>query len=241
MKCTLRHYVCESQGKGTARREGGGAGGGKEDGQGVKLRRWPPALPASSSVKRGGNGACFPGRRGPEPAQARPRLRDARRGAQPVPAQPSVRPGRPPRRPRLPHPLPHPSPSLPPRRAPYLGCSQAGSAMGPEGPRPPALQRRPGKQHRAGAREGPPGAACGRAGPLHHQHLQKRKKRPEVVQGVRAANQVPQVAAAAASAAPQMTRLLLSQGAAWRPSTPQVLAAPFRASSSQGSVAASWQ
>ena len=47
-----------------------------------------------------------------------------------------------------------PTAALPPGPAPYLGCSQAGSAPGPMGRRHRILQRRPERSTRRGAREG---------------------------------------------------------------------------------------
>lgn len=79
---------------------------------------------------------------------------------------------------------PLPSPPVPPsgpRRAPYLGCSQEGTARGFMRRRRQALQLRPGKNTRRGERggTGPASAWCGRAGPLHTQQFTERKKQAQ--------------------------------------------------------------
>lgn len=73
-------------------------------------------------------------------------------------------------------------PPHPPGRAPYLGCSQVGSATGPMGRRHQVCQRRPERNTHRGAREewlSGWAAWRGRAGPLRTQQFTKKKKKPK--------------------------------------------------------------
>lgn len=112
-------------------------------------------------------------------------------------------------------------PPHPPGRAPYLGCSQVGSATGPMGRRHQVCQRRPERNTHRGAREewlSGWAAWRGRAGPLRTQQFTKKKK-TQVVQQAPEENrvrEVPEAARASSTTTASGVRLVREAGLGWR-------------------------